>query len=205
MNARGPATQTAEPAMPQTAMRADARRNYERLLAAAGAAFAERGSDDVSLEAIAKRAGVGIGTLYRHFPTRQALLEAVYRDQVEALRARADELLATQPPEAALAAWLHDVLEFGSTKRRLSAALMTTLGKDSELMSTCKQLMRSSATDVLGRAQAAGVVRADASAADLLRMVHAISLTAEWSSDDDGQAGRLLALVLDGLRSQPAR
>jgi AcrR family transcriptional regulator len=200
MNASGPATQSAQPAL-----RADARRNYERLLTAAGAAFAEHGADDVSLEAIAKRAGVGIGTLYRHFPTRQALLEAVYRDQVEALRARADELLATQPPEAALAAWLQDVLEFGRTKRRLSAALMTTLGKDSELISTCSQLMRSSATDVLGRAQAAGVVRADANPADLLRMVHAISLTAEWAPGDHGQAGRLLALVLDGLRSQPAR
>src|SRR5262252_9929057 len=130
-------------------MRADARRNYGKLLSAAATAFAEHGADDVSLEEIARRAGVGIGTLYRHFPTRQALLEAVYRDQVEALRARADELLATQPPEAALAAWLQDVLEFGRTKRRLSAALMTTLGKDSELMSSCSHLMRSSASDVL--------------------------------------------------------
>jgi len=200
MNTSGPAAQTAAPAL-----RADARRNYARLLAAAGAAFAEHGADDVSLEAIARRAGVGIGTLYRHFPTRQALLEAVYRDQVEALRARADELLATHPPEAALAAWLQEVLEFGRTKRRLSAALMTTLGKDSELMSSCSQLMRSSASDVLRGAQAAGVVRADANPADLLRMVHAISLTAEWAPDDRGQAGRLLALVLDGLRTQPGR
>src|SRR5215467_11758721 len=189
------------PAREPRPMRADAQRNYTRLLDAAGAAFIERGADDVSLEEIARRGGVGIGTLYRHFPTRQALLEAVYRDQVEALRARADELLATQPPEAALAAWLQDLLEFGRTKRRLSAALMTTLGKDSELISTCSQLMRSSATDVLGRAQAAGVVRADANPADLLRMVHAISLTAEWAPDDHGQAGRLLALVLDGLRT----
>jgi AcrR family transcriptional regulator len=197
MNVSGPAT--------QPALRADARRNYERLLAAAGAAFAEHGADDVSLEAIARRAGVGIGTLYRHFPTRQALLEAVYRDQVEALRVRADELLATQPPEAALAAWLHDVLEFGRTKHKLSAALMATFGKDSELISTCSQLMRGSATEILGRAQAAGVVRADADPTDLLRLVHAISLTAERTPDDHGQAGRLLTLVLDGLRAQPAR
>src|SRR5215472_18036755 len=145
MQTTGPATQRAV----EKGMRADARRNYQKLLTAAAGAFAEHGTDDVSLEEIAKRAGVGIGTLYRHFPTRQALLEAVYRDQVEALRARADELLATHPPEAALAAWLQDVLEFGRTKRRLSAALMTTLGKDSELMSSCSQLMRSSASDVL--------------------------------------------------------
>src|SRR5215467_9087559 len=72
-------------------MRADAQRNYQRLLSTAAAAFAERGADDVSLEEIARRAGVGIGTLYRHFPTRQALLEAVYRDQVEAVRAAAEE------------------------------------------------------------------------------------------------------------------
>ncbi len=199
MNASGPAAQ----ASADRAMRADARRNYEGLLAAAGAAFAEHGADDVSLEEIARRAGVGIGTLYRHFPTRQALLESVYRDQVEALRARADELLETVPPDVALTAWLRDLLEFGRTKRRLSAALMATLGKDSELISTCSGLMRISVTDVLTRAQEAGVVRADADPTDLLRLVHAISLTTEWAPDP-GQADRLLALVLDGLRSQAA-
>jgi AcrR family transcriptional regulator len=211
MNASGPAAQasttpTVVPVRSPTAdraMRADARRNYQRLLTAAGAAFAEHGADDVSLEEIARRAGVGIGTLYRHFPTRQALLEAVYRDQVEALRARADELLESAPAEVALTAWLRDLLEFGRTKRRLSAALMATLGKDSELLSTCGTLLRSSVTDVLNRAQEAGVVRADAEPADVLRLVHAISLTTEWAPDP-GQAGRLLALVLDGLRSQHA-
>src|SRR5262244_1511864 len=93
-------------AAPERPMRADARRNYERLLAEAAAAFAERGADDVSLEEIARRACVGIGTLYRHFPTRQALLEAVYRDQVELLSARADELLQAESPGYALADWL---------------------------------------------------------------------------------------------------
>ena len=184
------------------AMRADARRNYQRLVTAAAAAFAEHGADDVSLEEIARRAGVGIGTLYRHFPTRQALLEAVYLDQVEALRARADELLESQPPDAALAAWLRDLLEFSRTKRKLTAAMMTTLSKDSELMSSCSSLMRSSATDVLKRAQQAGVVRADADPTDLMRLIHAISVTTDWAPTDHGQADRLLALVLDGLRSQ---
>ena len=186
------------------AMRADARRNYEALLSAAASAFAEHGADDVSLEEIAKRAGVGIGTLYRHFPTRQALLEAVYRDQVDALRTRADDLLATKPPDAALAAWLRDLLDFSRTKRRLTAALMTTFSKDSELMSSCSRIMRSSITDVLGRAQEAGYVRADADPGDVLRLVHAISLATEWAQGDPQQADRLLALVLDGLRNQPA-
>src|ERR1700729_4527354 len=97
-------------------MRADARRNYDRLLSAAAAAFAEHGADDASLEEIARRAGVGIGTLYRHFPTRQALLEAVYRDQVDGMRAKADELLASDSPSGALAEWLHALSAFSSTK-----------------------------------------------------------------------------------------
>src|SRR5712672_2219048 len=130
-------------------MRADARRNYQKLLTVAAEAFTERGTDDVSLEEIARRAGVGIGTLYRHFPTRQALLEAVYRDQVEALRARADELLRSVPPGAALATWLGDLLEFGRTKRNLTSALLTTLSKDSELLSSCSSMMRGAVTDVL--------------------------------------------------------
>ena len=183
-------------------MRADALRNYQKLLAAAAEAFAEHGADDVSLEQIAKRAGVGIGTLYRHFPTRQALLEAVYRDQVEALRARAEELIATKPPAEALATWLRDLVDFGKTKRKLTTALLTTHNKDSELMSSGSAMVRGAAADVLARAQRAGVVRADANPADLMRLVHAISMTTEWAGGDSEQTDRILALVLDGLRSQ---
>jgi AcrR family transcriptional regulator len=200
MQATGSATERSA----DRGMRADARRNYEKLLSAAAAAFTEHGADDVSLEEIARRAGVGIGTLYRHFPTRQALLEAVYRDQVEALRARADELLGSAPPAEALATWLRDVLDFGRTKRMLTSAMLTTLNKDSELMSSCSRMMRGAATDILTRAQQAGAARADANPADLMRLVHAISLTTEWAADDHEQADRLLALVLDGLRTKPA-
>src|SRR6266851_4575180 len=120
-------------------MRADARRNYERLLSAAAAAFAEHGADDVSLEEIARRAGVGIGTLYRHFPTRQALLEAVYRDQVDLLSRRAEKLLGAESPGDALADWLRALVKFSSTKRSLTTALLATLGKDSDLLSSCGQ------------------------------------------------------------------
>jgi len=204
-------TQRPQPLQPAQAqagavrsMRADAQRNCQKLLAAAAAAFAEHGADDVSLEEIARRAGVGIGTLYRHFPTRQALLEAVYRDQVEALRARADELIASKPPAEALAIWLRDLVDFGRTKRMLTSSLLTTLDRDSELISSCSGMMREAAADVLTHAQQAGAVRPDANPADLMRLVHAISMTADWAGGDHEQADRMLALVLDGLRSQQA-
>ncbi|HKR69586.1 MAG TPA: helix-turn-helix domain-containing protein [Streptosporangiaceae bacterium] len=199
MQASGSAT----PRPADRGMRADARRNYEKLLTAAAEAFTEHGADDVSLEEIAKRAGVGIGTLYRHFPNRHALLEAVYREQVEALRARADELVATKPPAEALGTWLRDLVDFGRTKRMLTSAMLTTVSRDSEVMTSSSRIMRAAAADILTGAQEAGVVRADADPADLMRLVHAISMTTEWAGDDNEQADRLLTLVLDGLRSQP--
>src|SRR5258708_9019677 len=119
------------------AMRAGAQRNYERVVSAAMAAFTEHGADDASREEIARRAGVGIGTLYRHFPTRQALLEAVYRDQVDALRARAGELVGSDAPGEALAAWLRALVAFSSTKHSLTSALLATLAKNSDLLSSC--------------------------------------------------------------------
>jgi AcrR family transcriptional regulator len=184
-------------------MRADARRNYERLLSAALAAFAEHGADDASLEEIARRAGVGIGTLYRHFPTRQALLEAVYRDQVEALRARADELRESDSPADALAAWLRALVAFSSTKHSLTTALLETLDKDSDLLSACSTVICGAADTLLARAQQAGVVRADADARDLIRLVHAVNLATQRAPTDPGQTDRLLGLILDGLRPQP--
>jgi AcrR family transcriptional regulator len=198
------ASGSAAPRPADRGMRADAKRNYEKLVTAAAEAFAEHGADDVSLEEIAKRAGVGIGTLYRHFPNRQPLLEAVYRDQVQALRARAEELVATKPPAEALATWLRDLVAFGRTKRMLTSAMLTTVKQDSEVMTSSRQMMRRAAADILSGAQQAGVVRADADPADLMRLVHAISMTTEWAGDDNEQADRLLALVLDGLKSQPA-
>ena len=182
-------------------MRADAQRNYARLLDAASAAFVERGADDVSLEEIARRAGVGIGTLYRHFPTRQALLEAVYRDQVETLSARAEELLRAESPEDALAEWMRALVKFSSTKRSMTSALLATLGTDSELLSACATVIRGSAAALLARAQQAGVVRPDADAGDLIRLVHAVNIATE-KAPDPGQADRMLALILDGLRPQ---
>lgn len=184
-------------------MRADAQRNYERLLSAANDAFAAHGADDASLEEIARRAGVGIGTLYRHFPNRQALLEAVYTDQVEALRARADELTGSADPAAALASWLRALVAFSSTKHRLTSALLAGLDQDSELLSSCGTLICGSADILLASAQQAGAVRADADARDLIRLVHAVSIATERAPTDPGQTDRLLGLILDGLRPQP--
>ena len=181
-------------------MRADAKRNYERLLSAAVAAFTEHGADDVSLEEIARRAGVGIGTLYRHFPTRQALLEAVYRDQVEALRVRADELAASGAPREALAEWLRALAAFSATKHNLTSALLATLGKDSDLLSLCSKVICDAADDLLSKAKQAGTVRADADARDVIRLVHAVNIATQRAPTDPGQADRLLGLVLDGLR-----
>jgi AcrR family transcriptional regulator len=181
-------------------MRADAQRNYQRLLSAAVGAFIEHGADDVSLEEIARRAGVGIGTLYRHFPTRQALLEAVYRDQVEALRARADELAGSRAPLDALADWLRALAAFSSTKHSLTSALLATLGKESDLLSICSKVICEAADELLGRAKQAGEVRADADAMDLVRLVHAVNIATQRQPTDPGQAERLLRIVLDGLR-----
>src|SRR5215468_7934667 len=157
-------------------MRADAQRNYAKLLSAASAAFVESGADDVSLEEIARRAGVGIGTLYRHFPTRQALLEAVYRDQVDLLSARAEELLEAESPGDALAVWLRALMRFSSTKHTLTSALLANLGKDSDLLSSSSRVIRGAADTLLARAREAGVVRPDADSGDVIRLVHAVNI-----------------------------
>jgi AcrR family transcriptional regulator len=184
--------------------RADARRNYELLIAAAAEAFAERGADDVSLEEIARRAGVGIGTLYRHFPARQALLEAVYKDQVDGLEVLAGKLLVHESPGQALAEWIRAFAAFGRTKRSLSAALMATLGKESELLSACSKVLRGCTEALLGRAQEAGVVRRDVQSADLLRLTHALIMAAEAPGSDPGQADRMFSLLMEGLLVGPA-
>jgi AcrR family transcriptional regulator len=195
MNAEVAAPVKAVPATagPGDGMRADARRNYQRLVAAAGEAFAERGADDVSLEEIARRAGVGIGTLYRHFPTRQALLEAVYRDQVDALEARVAGLAQSDSPAAALGEWLAALIAFGKAKRSLTAGML-----DSELLSSCREMLYGATETLLARAQQAGAVRADVQGADVMRLTHAVSLAADMGQDP-GQADRMLALVLSGL------
>ncbi len=184
----------------QTRMRADARRSRAKLLDAATAAFAEHGAD-APLDDIARRAGVGIGTLYRHFPTRIDLQAAVYRSQVQSVCATADELIQTATAEQAFAGWLRAMAAYLTTKRGLSGALIAGLGRDSELISGCWMAMRDTADRLLAHAQQAGVVRDDISAEDVLRLAHGIVVTTEQAPE---QTDRLLSLVFDGLRPRQA-
>ena len=179
---------------PQRPQRADARENHDKLVAAARALFADKGTS-APLEEVAERAGVGIGTLYRHFPTRQALLQAVYVDEVEAM-ARAAADLAELPPWDALSQWLHQYVGFAATKRALNEALMET-NPDSNVLLTCRTAISGAGTGLVERAQHAGVVRNDTTFLDIVRMVGAIAMV---PTEDPEQKKRLLELALDGLR-----
>ncbi|KIZ14420.1 TetR/AcrR family transcriptional regulator [Streptomyces natalensis] len=179
-------------------MRADARRNYERLLTQARTAFTEHGTD-TSLEDIARRAGVGIGTLYRHFPSRTALMGAVFQGEVDALLAYARELADAPQPCRALVDWLRAVITHASTYRGLSRALMAASADDSSAMARCSVPMREAGEALLGRAQRAGAVRPDVAIGDLLQLTNGIALAVEESPDDPGLADRLLTLTLSGL------
>jgi AcrR family transcriptional regulator len=181
----------------QRPMRADARRNYDKLVAAARLAFAETGTS-TPLEDVAERAGVGIGTLYRHFPTRQALLEAVYVDEVEAMARAADDL-SEVPPWDALSQWLHQYVGFAATKRALNEALLEA-APDSNVLLACRTAITGAGSALIERAQRAGVVRADTNFIDVGRMVAGIAMV---PTTDPGQQERLLDLALDGLRYRP--
>jgi AcrR family transcriptional regulator len=197
MNAK---TTGQRPADAEPRMRADARRSRARLIEAATAAFAEHGAD-APLDDIARRAGVGIGTLYRHFPARIDLQAAVYRNQVTSVCSRADDLVASSPPDQAFAGWLRVLARYLVTKRGLSRAVMASLGKDSELVSSCFLAMNETADRLLATAQDAGVIRADLSSTDVLRLVHGVVIATEQAP---GDTDRLLSLLLDGMRAQPA-
>ncbi|MEU8621509.1 TetR/AcrR family transcriptional regulator [Streptomyces sp. NPDC048623] len=184
-------------------MRADARRNHERLLAEARAAFAAHGTD-ASLEDIARRAGVGIGTLYRHFPTREALLAAVVRDGLTGLLDRSAELAGAPDPRAALVAWLRALITHAGEYRGLSVALMSvsstpvSSGRSSAL-ADCGEPLREAGDRLLARARTAGAVRAEVTIGDLTKLAHAIALAAERSPEDPELADRLLDLTLRGI------
>jgi AcrR family transcriptional regulator len=186
--------------LPQRPQRADARRNYETLLQAAREAFGEDGTG-ATMDDIAHRAQLGIGTLYRHFPTRQHLLEAVYVDEFEAISRRADDL-SSLPPWDALVAWLREFVRYAATKRALAQEMLTSIDRDAEVFRASREAITSAGDRLLGRAQAAGVARADAQWADIGRLIGGIAGAA---GDDAEQVERLLDIVLDGLRAQPAR
>jgi AcrR family transcriptional regulator len=175
--------------------RADARRNYDKLLVAAREAFGQDGAE-ASLEDIARRAGVGIGTLYRNFPTRQALLEAAYVGEVEAISARAAELAGLDPWDA-LVSWLWSFVDYAATKKAIGEELMKYIDADSEVLLGCRTALTAAGGPLLRRAQEAGVVRADASFIDVARMVGGI---ATISTADAEQIRRIFDIAIDGLR-----
>lgn len=181
-------------------VRADRLRNRERLLAAATEVFNEHGPD-ASLDEIARRAGVGNATLYRHFPQRLELLEAVYRDQVEELCASANRLRDTRPPVEAFETWLREYTGNLARRHGLAVTLKAALGAESKPVTGYRDALRAAAGSLLAGAQKAGAVRADVDLLDLLTLVHGVSLVADHSPQDPDQLDRLLAIVLAGLRA----
>jgi len=181
----------------QRPKRADARRNYDKLIAAARTAFTEEGGS-ASLEEIARRADVGIGTLYRNFPSRQDLLEAVYVEEVEAVCQTAADLMG-EPPWEGLVAWLHRFLAYMATKQALAAELFDHLGRDSELFRGCRTAFYAAGDALLVPAQAAGVVRTDVTIDDVVMLVAGISKVPATSAD---QTTRILDIALEGLRAR---
>ena len=172
--------------------RADARRNFDALLIAAREAFGQNGTE-ASLEDIARRAGVGIGTLYRNFPTRRDLFERVYIGEVEDLCAAARELSAL-PPWEALDGWLRRFVSYIATKR----ALMEALSTGSSVFAVCRAEMYSAGTPLFERAQAAGEVRADLTFDDLVKMISGLT---SGAFTDDAQRERVFSIALDGIRA----
>lgn len=181
-------------------VRADARRNYEKLVEEAKTAFAEFGVD-ASLDEIARRAGVASGTLYRHFPTRLELIEAVLGERIAALVDLGRELLTVDDEFGALATWLHAAVVHGLTYRGLSAAVLNSALDD--VVSTWHAEMFQVGVALVDRAQQAGVLVADADAADVLRMIGAIAWAAQDAPDGAALADRLLVLLMNGLRPTP--
>ncbi|MGW3414240.1 TetR/AcrR family transcriptional regulator [Streptomyces sp. NPDC000888] len=181
-------------------MRADARRNYERLLKEAAVAFAEHG-EGASLDDIAKKAGVGSGTLYRHFPTRQALLEAVYVDTIEAIAARADAIAVVLPPGEALVEWLNELSLSMIQVRGLKALLGSAVAESSPAVRTaCGTSLNRAAARLVEAAQREGTLRGDVLPVEVLRLALGVASASELTDGEGKQIRRYLALLTEGLR-----
>ena len=178
--------------------RADALRNYEKILAAAREAFAE-GGESTALEEIARRADVGIGTLYRHFPNRQALVEALYVNEVDEV-SRSAALLGDADPWVALNTWVERLIGYLATKRALVHELLNYLDADAPLFQACRTSLYAAGGPLLQRAQDAGVVRRDVDFPEVMQMIIGIT---KIPSGDPEQVERLVRIALDGLRYRP--
>lgn len=193
------ATDTTDETLLARPKRADARRNYDKVLAAAREAFAE-GGESTALEQIARRAGVGIGTLYRHFPNRQTLLEALYLDEVEEVCQSAAQLDGSDPWEA-LNSWFQRFIGYIATKQALAGELLNCLGQDAPLFQRCRSALYAAGEPLLKRAQDAGVVREDVNIAQVIQMVVGIAKT---PPSGPGETEHLVRIALDGLRYRPS-
>jgi len=181
--------------------RADAQRNRERLLAAALKLFTAS-KEEVTLSAVAERAGVGIGTLYRHFPTRDALVEAVYRHEVERLSGDAQKLLQRLKPEAALEEWLKRYSALIVAKRGLKEALQSIFEPGAEAYAYSRDRMTQAMTLLLSAAAQSGSIRSGIDPQDILLAVAASTWSFAGEKDWKARAGRIIRLVMDGLRYQ---
>ncbi|MET7278500.1 TetR/AcrR family transcriptional regulator [Kribbella sp. NPDC005582] len=177
-------------------LRADAQRNRDQVLAAAARAFAKCGLE-ATLEGIAKDAGVGIGTLYRHFPTREALIEAAYRKELATVCEAAPELLDRLPPAEALRAWMDRFADYLHTKMGMADALRAIIAAGANPYDHSLELLVGAIEPLLAAGIASGDLRSDVSADDVLMSLSGVALAA---GDRRDQAGRLLDLLLDGLR-----
>jgi AcrR family transcriptional regulator len=179
-------------------LRADAQRNREKLLTAATAAFAEEGQD-VALETVAARAGVGIGTLYRHFPSRDALIVAAYQREVDTLCAAAEDLLKLQPADLALRAWADRFADYIAAKRGMANALRTCVASESPLFAETRARILGALCLLLDAGAADGTLRTDVNPQDVMQVINAswyLPGGPEWRDT----VGRMLDLVIDGLR-----
>lgn len=192
-----PETAAGEGASVLRPMRADARRNAERLVAAARVVFAREGGG-ASMEAVAREAGVGVGTLYRHFPRRIDVVEAVYRDDVEALRLTAEKAVANLEPWPAVVAFLEAFVRYAQGKRTFLNELREAFEKNPELRSSMREQIDQATDLVVSRAQRAGAMRTDVNGGDVMQLVGPMCTASTLSKE---QSERLVATVLDGLRA----
>lgn len=188
--------------IPARKTRADAARNRARLLNTAKAAFAAKGSN-ASLDEIARTAGVGAGTLYRHFPTRDALIEAVYLNETEQLADAAEQLAASHPPVEALREWMRLFVDYIATKRVMAEALGSLVGGTSTLYATSTALVTASLGMLIDRAAAGGEIRLTLDPLDLLRAVAGVANTSAGPSTGQS-AKQLVDILIAGLRAPDA-
>ena len=190
------ATQRSQPA--RRKQRSDARRNRERILEVAKEAFTRSGGD-ASLDDIARRAEVGAGTLYRHFPTRDALLEAVYRSEVEKLAGSARRLAETRPPMDALRAWMLLVVDYIAAKHIIAPALNSIVGGPARLYEGSRSLIQEAVDELVRRAKKSGDLRKDLDASDLLRALIGVSHVT-FGTGWQQSARRLVDILIAGSR-----